>query len=46
MSSSNATHVKILNASVEFGAIFACEISTQNLSTIRFEKEIKVYGLY
>lgn len=44
MSWSNATHVRLLNASIASEGNFACEISTQNLSTIRYEREIKVYG--
>lgn len=44
MSSSNATHVHMLNASLDTEATYACEISTQDLSTIRYQKEIRVYG--
>ena len=44
MSQSNATHVRLLNASLESDGSYACEISTQNLSTIRHEREIRVYG--
>lgn len=44
MGSSNATHVRLLNATLESEGLYACEISTQNLSTIRSEREIRVYG--
>lgn len=44
MSSSNATHVRLLNASLDSEGLYACEISSQNLSTIKHEREIKVYG--
>lgn len=44
MSGSNATHVRLLNASLESEGAYACEISSENLSTIRHEREIKVYG--
>lgn len=44
--SSNATHVRLLNASLESEGLYACEISSQNLSTIRYEREIRVYGKF
>lgn len=46
MSGSNATHVRLLNASLDSEGLYACEISSENLSTIRHEKEIKVYGKF
>lgn len=46
MGSSNATHVRLLNASADTEGVFACEISTENLSTVRAERELRLFGEY
>lgn len=44
MRQSNATHVRMVNASWDTEGSYSCEISTQTLTTVKMDKDIRLYG--